>query len=112
MRQQKLCQIGTTGKGMPCMASIHTLAGLTEACEVCAPRMDKMRKVGGWVPFRGKYFMKSTLTDVQHNVLLDRINEAGEGSVRCADYWRTYPHQHCTECGSTEHVAASCDILG
>lgn len=31
---------------------------------------------------------------------------------RCPDCGRTDPHRHCTECGSTEHVAADCDMLG
>lgn len=30
----------------------------------------------------------------------------------CPDCARTDPHIHCPECGSTEHVAESCDMLG
>jgi len=79
-RNQTFCQIGTTGKGMPCLANINTLAGLTEPCEVCAPYLQNMRDQMGWVPFRGRFHMSNKLADFQHDALLDRINAA---SSRC-----------------------------
>ena len=30
----------------------------------------------------------------------------------CPDCPDTHPHQHCSECGSTEHLAANCDNMG
>ena len=68
------CQISTTGQGLPCFANINTLAGLDEACEVCAPNLQKMRDLMEWQPFREKFFMSSKLAGFQHDALLDRIN--------------------------------------
>jgi hypothetical protein len=69
-----LCQIGTTGKGMPCLANIYTLAGIIQPCEVCAPTLPKMRKLMEWTPFRGRFYMSNKLTTDQHNRLLDAID--------------------------------------
>lgn len=70
---QRFCQIGTTGKGMPCLANIYTLAGIIQPCEVCAPTIPKMRELMEWTPFRG-FYISNKLTGDQHNRLLDAIN--------------------------------------
>jgi hypothetical protein len=72
----KFCQIGTSGKGLPCLANIYKLAGIEEPCAVCAENVQKMRDLSGWVPFRGRFFMSNKLADFQHDALLDRINAA------------------------------------
>ena len=71
----QFCQIGTAGKGMPCLANINTLAGLAGPCEVCAKTLPKMREIMGWVPFRG-FYISNKLADFQHDALLDRIKAA------------------------------------
>ncbi len=77
-KHAQFCQIGTSGKGMPCLTNINTLAGLVAPCEVCAQSIQKMREIMGWVPFRG-FYISNKLADFQHDALLDRIKAANAG---------------------------------
>lgn len=45
----------------------------------------------------------------------DEVTEAQQFKIKkraCDVCQRTDEHTHCPECGSTKHVAASCDIEG
>ena len=70
----KFCEIGMSGKGLPCLANIYTLAGVEEPCAVCGEHIQEIRDLMKWVPFRGRFFMSNRLADFQVDALLDRIN--------------------------------------
>jgi len=64
-------------KRFTCVIDIMVLSGLEPACEVCAPRIPELRKLGGWFSV-GRYFNSTNLTTTQTAMLANRITGAND----------------------------------
>jgi hypothetical protein len=58
----------------PCLANIYVLAGLEQACKVCAPNVTPMREMHGYEK-RGDYFYSNSLAPDQQRDIEARIKQ-------------------------------------